>query len=121
VKVSLGGEAMAKYLFQAVDFRRNSHWNLGGFRFSFSTQGNLQIMDLGSTNVVWASGTIGDRMAIQDDGNLAIYDMRGKSIWATDTAGNRNAILAMQDDGRLVVYTPDLQQALWHAGAPPRK
>ncbi|TGJ78179.1 hypothetical protein E0Z10_g10586 [Xylaria hypoxylon] len=46
-------------------------------------------------------------LAMQSDGNLCVYDNDGKAIWHTNTAsptGNSTCIVAVQDDGNVVVY-----------------
>ena len=41
---------------------------------------------------------------MQDDGNFVLYDQNNEPVWATNTAGNPGAHLAIQDDGNIVVY-----------------
>ncbi|KAI1170339.1 bulb-type lectin domain-containing protein [Nemania sp. FL0916] len=46
-------------------------------------------------------------MQMQADGNLCMYDHDGKPLWHTDTAspaGDGTCILAVQNDGNVVVY-----------------
>ena len=69
-----------------------------------------------NSGVVWESGTRGHILAMQDDGNLVIYDEAGNGIWSTGTSGNAGGFLAAQDDGNLVIYSPDQRKALWHTG-----
>ena len=45
-----------------------------------------------------------------------LYDDGASSIWHTDTAGNPEAYLVLEDDGNLVVYGPT-GAALWQSGA----
>jgi hypothetical protein len=58
---------------------------------------------------VWSSGTNGDgpgHCDMQNDGNLVVYNTRGKP-WSSGTQGNPGAFLRCQDDGNLVVFGPN--------------
>ena len=105
---------MGKVLLQAIEFRRDSSWNIGlHYRLSFTQAGNLQLWNVTNSGVVWESGSKGERMAMQADGNLAIYDAVGRCILTSDTAGNRDAYLVGQDDGNLLIYEADHERPLW--------
>jgi hypothetical protein len=55
-------------------------------------------------------------LTMQDDGNLVVYDAKGRPLWASNTLnpnGNNRAV--MQGDGSLVVYS-GLGKALWSSG-----
>ncbi len=41
---------------------------------------------------------------MQGDGNFVLYDQNNDPVWASGTAGNPGADLAVQEDGNLVVY-----------------
>lgn len=108
---------MGKVLFQAIEFGRDTSWNMGlHYRLWFTPGGNLQLWNVRNNGVVWESGTRGDRLAMQADGNLTIYDAVGRSVWASDTTGHPNAFFAAQDDGNLVIYAADQRKALWNTG-----
>jgi hypothetical protein len=49
---------------------------------------------------------------MQADGNLVVY-RGGEVVWASGTFGNRDACFEAQDDGNLVIYTADQTKALW--------
>ena len=53
-----------------------------------------------------ATGTNGlnYRIIFQRDGNLVIYDLRDRAVWASNTSGLNNATLHLQSDGNLVIY-----------------
>jgi hypothetical protein len=107
------GHEMGKLLFQAIEFRRDTSWSVGEYyRLWFTPVGNLELWNVKNNGIVWESGTSGEKLAMQADGNLAIYDQFGTSIWATDTVGHPGAFLAAQDDGNLVIYGED-RRALW--------
>ncbi len=44
-------------------------------------------------------------LMMQDDGNLVIYGPGRRAYWASNTAGNSGAFLAVQGDGNIVIYT----------------
>jgi hypothetical protein len=55
-------------------------------------------------------------LAMQDDGNLVLYNNVGEALWASKTEGHPGAYLAMQpSDGNLVIYSPS-GEALWNSG-----
>ena len=75
--------------------------------------GNLALY--ASFKLVWQSGVLGtavDRVIMQSDGNLVIYDSSSRPLWATNTAGSPGARLALQADGNLVVYSSS-NTVLW--------
>jgi len=51
---------------------------------------------------------------MQTDGNFVIYGFPN-TIWASNTAGDYNAFLVLQDDGNLVIYRR-IEQPLWASG-----
>lgn len=58
-------------------------------------------------------------LAMQGDGNLALYRHPGIGIWNSGTAGHRGAYTSMQADGNLVVQETAMRApdaVLWHAG-----
>jgi hypothetical protein len=68
---------------------------------------------------VWHTGTRGfpvDRLEMQVDGNLVLYEQSGTPIWHTNTYGNNGASLHTQTDGNLVLYTTGFAP-LWATNA----
>ena len=105
---------MGKLIFQAIEFGRDTSWAVGKhYRLWFNADGNLQLWNVANNGVVWESGSQGETLAMQADGNLVVYDRAGEVVWASGTSGNRDACLAVQDDGNLVIYTADQTKALW--------
>ena len=51
----------------------------------------------------WATCS-GYTLKLQNDGNLVLYDRRGRSRWSSNTAGHPNARFVVQRDGNLVIY-----------------
>lgn len=71
---------------------------------------------------LWASNTVGRGgiyTHMQADGNLVMYDGRGRAIWASNMAGRPGAYLTMQHDGNAVIYVPRRNgslQPIWATG-----
>jgi len=104
---------MGTMFFQAIEFARDSCWSLGAaFCLRFTESGNLELWDVPAQRLLWETGTEGDMLTMQSDGNLVIYGKNQEPVWASDTAGNVNAVLAASDDGRLMVLSED-QTVLW--------
>ena len=59
------------------------------------------------------------RAIMQDDGNFVLYNKDSKPIWTSNTNGNPEAFLAVQDDCNVCVYTSDGQTALWCTNTAP--
>ena len=80
----------------------------GRFRLVLQSDGNLVLYH--GSQALWASNTAGHAdvwdAAMQGDGNLVIYDVRGRPLWASNTAGRAGAFVVVQNDGNLVVYDP---------------
>lgn len=55
------------------------------------------------------------RFTFQRDGNAVLFDVRGRQLWATNTAGLSGNGISMQSDGNLVVYSAG-GSALWSSG-----
>ena len=58
-------------------------------------------------------------LTIQSDGNLVYYKKK-KPLWYSGTNGNWGAVLIMQSDGNLVIYTTNMK-AIWSSGTSGRK
>lgn len=68
---------------------------------------------------LWATMTSGSGLyaVFQYDGNLVVYNKDNQPVWATNTAGHYGAVLTLQNDGTLVI-TAD-QQPIWASNAQP--
>lgn len=53
-----------------------------------------------------------ERLVMQADGNLVLYNGAGKALWASHTGGHAGAYARLQKNGNLVVYTA-AGKALW--------
>ncbi|KAF9149233.1 hypothetical protein BGX21_005351, partial [Mortierella sp. AD011] len=75
------------------------------------SDGNFCVYEKSTGRCTWHTDTSNKdamRLIMQTDGNLVMYDKKGKAIWASDTANSQKhetSRLAMQDDGNLVIYT----------------
>jgi len=99
----------------ASEFGLGTHWTVEtGHTLEFTAAGNLELMDQFGI-VTWESRTGGqgaDKLAMQSDGNLVIY-CGSRPLWATNTAQNPGAFLAILDGG-LVICSADGRH-LWSA------
>jgi hypothetical protein len=109
---------VGKLLFHAIEFDRDSEWTVGErHRFAFTARGNLELWQNPDLKLLWESGTTGrgEKFVMQSDGNMVIYDATRQSVWASDTFDNREAVLAVEEEGRLVIYAADLTTTLWRS------
>ena len=115
---------MGKLLFQTLEFGRGSEWPVGThYRLAFTARGNLELWKTPELSLVWESGTSGKgaKLIMQGDGNLVIYDDENESVWASGTFGHEHALLGVEEDGRLVIYSADLSETLWDSASPESK
>jgi hypothetical protein len=84
----------------------------GSGALCYQTDGNL-VNYRGST-AVWASGTqlTGGFAILQNDGNLVVYTSGGQARWASDTGGNPDDELVVQDSGYIALLNPG-GTAIW--------
>lgn len=82
-------------------------------KFSMQEDGNFVIYDYDPSKpkeegrVRFATGTnsgLNYRIVFQRDGNLVIYSLRDRAIWASNTSGLADAKLSLQPDGNFVIY-----------------
>lgn len=66
--------------------------------------------------VLWKTVTvgIGNRLVLQNDGNLVFYDLNQRKIFESNTA-NRGQQFVVQDDSNLVVLDSN-QTIIWSTG-----
>jgi hypothetical protein len=75
----------------------------GRYRFGLDASGALELRD--GKGVIWSSATCcGDKLAMQRDGNLVVYDLSSAPRFATNTRGNDGAFLSVEDDARAVLW-----------------
>jgi hypothetical protein len=80
---------------------------------NFTRIGSGQNVALGRTIASPNGRTL---LSMQADGNLVVYDARGRvALWASNTNGKGGAVAIMQSDGNLVVYN-QRRQPLWASG-----
>jgi hypothetical protein len=74
-------------------------------RFALWLQGDGNLVLYQDTEVLWkVVGLHGVRLTNQTDGSLALFDVTGKKVWSTATAGKGASTLIVQNDGNLVLY-----------------
>jgi hypothetical protein len=79
-------------------------WTASRVRITLRSSGNLVITNPAG-RVLMSAGTAGSgyQAVFQGDGNLAVYDKAGKSVWSTRTENHNNAILVLQGDGNVTI------------------
>ena len=97
----------------------------GRFAAAMQADGNFVVSDrqaAGGPAAIWDTGTAGDapggHLAVQNDGNVVVYDAGGEAEWASDThnretLARRPFALSLEDDGALVVRDVERDQVLW--------
>ncbi|MFD8012756.1 hypothetical protein [Streptomyces sp. NPDC058955] len=78
--------------------------------------GNLVVFDA-KGRARWSSGTAGRgvRAVFQDDGNFVVYDGANQPVWWSGTARHPGARLVLQNDGNLTIVSAN-GQTLWASG-----
>ncbi|HSC19356.1 MAG TPA: hypothetical protein VLC74_10610 [Rhizomicrobium sp.] len=108
---------MGKLLFQRTEFRPGSEWTIGkDHLLRFNLNGNLEFWQISRRSLIWETATQGDRLMMQGDGNLVIYDGE-VPVWSSGTFGNPDAVLAADEEGHLEILTSDLELVLWQIEA----
>ncbi|XP_073344173.1 B-type lectin plumieribetin-like [Pagrus major] len=81
------------------------------WRAVFQGNGNFVIYDEEERNAKWATGTHGsgaNRLCMQSDCSLVLYDGKNKPIWSSGTYINEADVdichVELTNDGNLVVY-----------------
>lgn len=74
------------------------------YALALQNDGNLVLYN-SAGQAIWATGTrgAGNVLVSQTDGNIVLYANNGVPLWATGTRGFGN-VFAVQSDGNLVVY-----------------
>ncbi|XP_066510859.1 B-type lectin plumieribetin-like [Hoplias malabaricus] len=80
--------------------------NNGNFKAIFQDDSNFVVY---TWKPIWASNTDGkpgNRLVMQGDGNLVIYDNSGHPLWASNSCNNstgQDLRLTLNNDGKLVI------------------
>lgn len=91
-------------------YTRSQNSTLGDSLCSIATPDCPSILNTSApSNIVSVDGTY--QLDMQSDGNLVLYNVEKKAVWASGTSGSGNW-LALQTDGNLVIYS-STNQALW--------
>lgn len=77
----------------------------GNYTLTLRTDGTLAIQNVNtSTEHIMAAFDTANRLIMQGDGNLVLYDSNNFALFNTGTEGKPGTILIIQDDGNLVLY-----------------
>jgi len=74
------------------------------------TSGGLTAVDASGTSQ-WAPGGAGNRLILQEDGNLVLYE-GSTMVWASNTVGSGAIWLSMRDDGSFALFNK-ANQKVW--------
>ncbi|MGW4698598.1 hypothetical protein ACWEO1_40245, partial [Kitasatospora cineracea] len=111
-------------------------WGQGGAFLKLQDDGSLVLYkkDAAETvaNSIWSASTFRPesrlnpgqqvytkttRLAMEWNGDLVLYRLSDNSVmWHSNTAGNPNAFLKIQNDGNVLVYKADGTTSLWSTG-----
>jgi len=87
--------------------RGQERWSTDGrFLFVYQTDGNVVLYAPGGV-AIWNNGKGGvasDRLVMQTDGNLVLYN-GGTAVWWTGTNGGASSKLSVQNDGNAIILT----------------
>lgn len=75
------------------------------YELRLQEDGNLVLYS--PNRAIWASGTNGrkiDKLVVQGDGNVVLYDASWKPIWSSTTSATDANRLVLQSDGNTVIY-----------------
>ncbi|GAA0585155.1 hypothetical protein GCM10010172_82760 [Paractinoplanes ferrugineus] len=72
----------------------------GNARLTLTASGLRAVDSLGRTR--WAPSGTGDRLILQEDGNLVLY-AGSRAVWASGTMGSGAAWLSIRDDGTFIL------------------
>jgi hypothetical protein len=78
----------------------------GRYRLVMQSDGNLVLYS--PARPIWYTSTWGkpiNRLDVQTDSNLVLYDAQNRYYWNSATYGRGGTKLVMQNDGNLVLYT----------------
>lgn len=82
---------------------------------ALTLQGDGNLALYSNFKIVWATGALGsaaNRLIMQPDGNLVVYNQSNVALWNSETAGNPGARLVLQTDGNMVIYNTS-NSVLW--------
>jgi hypothetical protein len=83
----------------------------GQFRLVMQPNGNLELLPVGGTTILWTSftfvpGNPGPQAELLPDGNF-IVRVDTRIIWMSITANSNAAFVQVQDDGSFALYRAD--------------
>ncbi|MEU6114351.1 hypothetical protein ABZ840_07395 [Streptomyces sp. NPDC047117] len=104
-----------------ADFRprtligRNQAWTSGDGNTLLRLQEDGNFVLYRNGKAAWQAENVypnGETAALETNGDFAVYDASGSRLWHSDTGGNDDAQLSVQDDGNVVIYANG--RAIWH-------
>ncbi|KAG7372488.1 glucose/sorbosone dehydrogenase [Nitzschia inconspicua] len=98
----------------------------GAYETGLNSGGDLVVRDKPSSTVLWSLAAAikenisGDRMYMQDDGNLVIRDSNQRAVWDSKTYNNLGAQFSINNKGGIAVISRN-QQEVWTGGPENRR
>jgi hypothetical protein len=105
----------------------NSNETIEKTRYKLSIDGHSALVLEGNGNLVlyrnflpvWSTNTSGsnaDKLLLQPDGNLVLYNGLNQPVWSSNTFSGGETRLALQADGNMVIYRVSSNQPVFSTG-----
>lgn len=90
-------------------------WQTSRTKLVMQTDGNLAIVD-GNGKTLWTSNSAGagQKAVFQDDGNFVVYDAKMNTTWSSHTEAHNGALLVLQTNGDVCIVYQGT--SIWCAG-----
>ncbi|GAA0726076.1 hypothetical protein GCM10009430_32660 [Aquimarina litoralis] len=95
--------------------RKGQFLNSKDGRTYFRILSNGNLVAFRDSKIVWQSktaGTSSNRLVMQRNGNLVLYNTNNRPTWSSSTGGNNNVKLILQNDGNIVLRS-GTGKAIW--------
>lgn len=95
-------------LYPGLSYSKGTEWSNGNHKLKFQMDDNLVLYINGHSAATWETsdktmGKNADRLAMQIDGNLVIYDKFGDAVWSSGTFNNHGAYAELLSNGNFVI------------------
>ena len=78
----------------------------GNYKLEVNASGNLCLVHTPNSQTIWSANTEGEnnKAVLEKEGNLAVYNTKGKALWSSGTGSDSGVKLNLQNDGSLGIY-----------------